>query len=117
MFQRDIKGTVKPLNTYVLEQSEIFYLEKFRHDFMIFLNIGNYRYKNVFFEAKMGILNSFSLQKNRCCYRNFFSARNAAPTACRYRLSYIAIFIYLKNLALQMQRANMHTYDIHIPKI
>ena len=91
---------------HVLEQSEIFYLEKFRHDFMIFSNIGNTGTK-IFFKAKMGILNGFSLQKNRCCYRKVFSARNATPTACSYRLSYIAIFIF-QVLALQMHR--QHAY-------
>ena len=37
---------------HVLEQSEIFYLEKFRHDFMIFSDIGNTGTKNVFPKLK-----------------------------------------------------------------
>ena len=99
---------------HVLEQSEIFYLEKFRHDFMIFSNIGNTGTK-IFFKAKMGILNGFSLKKIVVATERFFlpEMQRQQHVAIGYHILRYSFFKFWHCKCT----ANMHTYDIHIPKI
>ena len=55
----------------VLEQREIFYLVKFRHNLTFSQKLATL-VKNIFVNGKMDILNGYRPQKNRCCYRRVF---------------------------------------------